>query len=85
VDKKTMLALADANAIRKVLITANGSLLYIRVMTPTGEHNVQTNAGRLKTWSTLDACARWLHTVGIGKIQMDIAKWHPHQRGMELS
>jgi hypothetical protein len=54
-------------------------------MTPTGEHNVQTNAGRLKTWSTLDACARWLHTVGIGKIQMDIAKWHPHQRGMELS
>lgn len=80
-----MLALADANAIKKVLITANGSLLYIRVKTPTGEHNIQTNAGKLKTWATLDACAKWLHALGIGKIQMDIAKWHPHQRGMDMT
>ncbi len=83
-DKKTMLALANANAIKKVFITARGHLLYIRIVTPTGEHNVQTNAGKLKTWATIDACAKWLHGVGIGKIQMDIAQWHPHQKGLAL-
>jgi len=83
VDKKTMLALADANAIKKVFITASGSQLYIRVTTPTG--NIETNSGQLKTWSTLDACAKWLHKLGIGKIQVDIAKWHPYQKGMSFS
>ena len=83
-DKKTMLALADANAIKKVSITGSGSLLYVSIKTPTGEHNIETNAGKLKTWSTLDACARWLHGLGIGKVHMDLAKWHPHQRGMEI-
>jgi hypothetical protein len=85
VDKKTMLALADANAIKKVFITASGSQLYIRVTTPTGEHNIETNSGQLKTWATLDACAKWLHKLGIGKIQVDIARWHPNQKGMSFS
>ena len=84
-DKKTMTALADANAIKKVLITASGNLLYIRIFTPNGAHNIETNAGKLKTWSTLDSCAKWLHNQGIGKIQMDIAQWHPHQKGFNYS
>ena len=79
-----MLALADANAIKKVSITASGSQLYIRVKTPTGEHDIETNSGQLKTWSTLDACAKWLHKHGIGKISVDLAKWHPYQKGMNF-
>ena len=51
-DKKTMLALAEANAIKKVQITGSGSLLYISIKTPTGEYNIETNAGKLKTWSS---------------------------------
>ena len=84
-DKKTMLALADANAIKKVFIIGSGSLLYISIKTLTGEHNIETNNGKLKTWSTVDACVKWLHGLGIGKVQMDMAKWHPNQRGLEIN
>ncbi len=83
-DKKTVLALAEANAIKKIQIVGNGSLLYVSIKTQTGEHNIETNNGKLKTWATMDSCAKWLHGLGFGKVQMDIAKWHPHQRGMDI-
>ena len=84
-DKKTLTALLDANAIKKINVIANGNLLYIQVVTANDKHSIETNAGKLKTWTSLDATARWLHTMGIGKLHIDIAKWHPYQRGLKIA
>ena len=83
-NKQSVLALLEVGAIKRVVITANGSLLYIKVHTATGDHVIETNAGKLKTWSTLDAAARWLHALGIGKVIFELTKWHPHQKGLTI-
>jgi len=39
----------------------------------------------VKTWATLDATARWVRALGIGKVQLDIARWQPEQKALRLS
>ncbi len=52
--------------------------------TPGSSVTATTVAGGIKTWSTLDACAKWVRSLGIGAAQIDIARWTPEQRGMRI-
>jgi len=40
--------------------------------------------GSIKTWGTLDATARWVRLLGIGKAQLNMEKWLPLQKGMKI-
>ena len=83
-DERTLRALIDAGAVKKIRIIANGRTFYIEAEHLTSSVTVHTTAGKLKTWISLDAVARWLKNLGIGKAQLELAKWQPDQKGLEL-
>ena len=83
-DGKTLKALVDAGAIKRVRIIGNGSLFHVEAVTQTGPVIANTLTGMLKTWSSLDAAAKWVHELGIGTLQLEIGKWHPGQKGLKL-
>jgi len=83
-DERTLRALIEAGAIKKIRIIANGSVFYVEAEHGTGTVTAHTTAGKLKTWVTLDAVARWIKQLGIGKAQLELGNWHPGQKGLEL-
>ena len=83
-DERTLRALLDAGAIKKVRIVANGNAFYVEAEHGTGTVTAHTTTGKLKTWVTLDAVARWLKQLGIGKAQLELGNWQPGQKQLEL-
>ena len=83
-NEKTLRALIEAGAIRKVRIIAEGSVFHVEADTPTSTVTATTVAGAIKTWSTLDTCAKWVRGLGLGVAQINLAKWAPDQRGLRL-
>ena len=83
-DEKTLRALVDAGAVKRIHIIANGAFFHIEAHTPNGSVTAHTLKGAVKTWSSLDTAAKWVRALGIGKAQIEIAKWQPGQRGLSF-
>lgn len=82
-DSKTLKALIEAGAFRNATIIADGATVHIKFTTRNGDINPATTLkGDIKTWSTLDAAAKWLRGLGIGEAKLNVSKWTPGQRGM---
>ena len=84
-DGKTLRALVEAGAIKKVRIVGDGGNFRIEADTQGGTNIIHTTTGKLKLWRTLDAAAKWVHSLGIGTLQVDLEQWQPRQRDMQLS
>jgi hypothetical protein len=65
-------------------IIADGAQLHMAADTPTGSITATTIKGAVKTWSTLDAAAKWVRSLRIGNAQIDMANWQPQQRGLRV-
>jgi hypothetical protein len=76
--------LVQAGAVRKVHIIGVGARLHVEIETSAGTSAATTTRGGIKTWSTLDTCARWVRGLGIGNARLDIERWQPEQRGLAL-
>ncbi len=83
-NEKTLRALVDAGAVKRVRIVAEGAFFHVEADTPTGSVTAFTLKGAVKTWSSLDTAAKWVRSLGIGKAQINIAKWQPGQKGLGL-
>ena len=83
-NEKTLRALVDAGAIKRVHIIANGGLFHIEADTPNGHITASTLKGGVKTWRSLDAAAKWVRSLGLGAAQLNIARWQPGQKGLGL-
>jgi len=84
-NKAALEVLISAGAIRQVRIIADGFAVYIKITTQAGETStVTTNKGGIKTWVTLDAAARWVKALGVGRAQLEISRWLPGQKGLAL-
>jgi hypothetical protein len=83
-NEKTLRALIDAGAVKRVRIVAEGSRFHVEVDTPSTTIVAHTLKGTAKTWGSLDASARWVHALGIGTAQLDVARWRPEQRQLRL-
>ena len=79
-NKKILRAMVEAGAIKKVVIIGNGGLFHVEANTPNGAVTAQTDGGKVRTWVTLDAAAKWVRSLGIGYAQLKIANWQPGQR-----
>jgi hypothetical protein len=40
----------------------------------------ETLKGKVKTWVSLDAAARWVRGLGVGAAQVQLTHWQPAQR-----
>ena len=83
-NEKTLRALVEAGAIKRVHIIADGAKLHVKADTPTGSVIALTQKGEIKTWMTMDAAAKWVRSLGIGSMQLDVAKWQPGQRELRV-
>ena len=79
-DEKMMKAMVAAGAIKKINIIGNGARFHIEANTPNGSITAETRKGKIKTWVTLDAAAKWVRALGIGSARINLARWQPGQR-----
>ena len=83
-NEKTLRALVQAGAVKRIRIIAEGARFHVEADTPTSTVVAVTGRGTPKTWGTLDASARWVRALGMGSAQLDISRWQPEQRGLAL-
>ena len=83
-DVKILKALIDAGAVKNVRIIGEGSFFRIEVHTQGGTEVIKTLKGKMKSWGSLDGAAKWIHSLGIGKCQVELSRWQPGQRGLKL-
>ena len=88
-NEKTLRALVEAGAVRRLRIVADGARFHIEVDLPHGNAGTSTVVaatarGAPKTWGSLDASAKWVRALGIGTAQLDVSRWSPGQRGLRL-
>ena len=83
-NERTLRALVEAGAIKRVCVIASGSIFHLEAVTKTGAMKATTIKGSLKTWRTLDAAARWIHGIGLGQAQLNLEQWQPRQKGLKL-
>lgn len=83
-NKRILRAMVEAGAVKKIDIVANGGLFHIEANTPNGAITAQTDAGKVRTWVTLDAAAKWVRSLGLGYAHLKIANWQPNQRELGL-
>ncbi len=82
--KRRCVPLCRLGALKKISIVALGGRFHVRAVTHTGEITASTTKGSVKTWATLDAAARWVRNLGIGLVAVDIEKWQPGQRTLQV-
>jgi hypothetical protein len=78
--EKMLKALVAAGAVKKIDIIANGSRFHIEARTPNGAVTAETLKGKVKTWVTLDAAAKWVRGLGVGGAHINLTHWQPDQR-----
>ena len=83
-NEKILRALVEVGAVKKVKITAEGSTIYVEAYTGSEATTAKTIKGKLKTWSTIDSAAKWVRSLGIGQMQLDMAKWQPEQKKLNV-
>ena len=84
-DEKSLRVLIEAGSGKQMRIIGDGALFHVDVITAKkGSITATTAKGTAKTWATLDATAKWVRSLGIGKAQLDIARWDPQQKGLHL-
>ncbi|MDJ0940875.1 MAG: hypothetical protein QNJ00_14025 [Woeseiaceae bacterium] len=83
-DEKTLKALVAAGAVRRVDIIATGARFHVEATTPNGPITAETRKGKVKTWVTLDAAARWVRGLGVGGAKVNMTHWQPGQRELSV-
>ena len=83
-NEKTIRALVEAGAVKKVQLIADGAVIHAEIFTQNGAVTATTNRGAIKTWATLDAAAKWTKNLGVGSIYLEMSRWLPSQRGLTL-
>ena len=83
-NERILRALVEAGAVKKVRIIAERSTIYVEAYTGSEPTTAKTIKGKLKTWSTVDSAAKWVRSLGIGQMQLDMAKWQPEQKKLNV-
>ncbi len=83
-DERMLKALVAAGAVKNVSIIASGARFHVEAKTPNGAVTAETQKGKVKTWVTLDAAARWVRGLGVGGAHVNLTHWQPAQREMTV-
>lgn len=83
-DEKVLRAMVAAGAIKKINIIASGARFHVEANTPNGAVTAETRKGKVKTWVSLDAAARWVRGLGVGGAHVSLTHWQPGQRELSV-
>jgi hypothetical protein len=83
-DEKMLKAMVAAGAIKNIDIIARGARFHVEAKTPNGPITAETRKGKIKTWVTLDAAAKWVRGLGMGGARVNLTHWQPGQRELSV-
>ena len=83
-DERMLKAMVAAGAIKNIDIIARGSRFHIEARTPNGAVTAETAKGKVRTWVTLDAAAKWVRGLGVGGAHINLTHWQPGQRELSI-
>jgi hypothetical protein len=83
-DERMLKAMVAAGAVKNIDIIASGARFHVKVSTPNGPITAETHKGKVKTWVTLDAAAKWVRGLGIGGVRVNLTHWQPGQRELSV-
>lgn len=83
-DEKMLRAMVAAGAIKDINIIASGARFHVEANTPNGAITAETRKGKVKTWVTLDAAAKWVRGLGLGGAHVSLTHWQPGQRELSV-
>jgi len=83
-NEKTFRTLMETGAVKKVHIVGQGARFHVEAKTPNGSLTAMTLRGDIKSWTSLDATARWVRSLGVGTVQVSLGNWRPEQRSLGL-
>jgi hypothetical protein len=83
-DERMLKAMVAAGAIKNINIIASGARFHVEARTKTGAITAETHKGKIKTWVTLDAAARWVRGLGMGAAHLNLTHWQPGQRELPI-
>ena len=83
-DEKTLRTMVAAGAVKRIHIIGNGGRFHIEATTPNGSLTAETRKGKVKTWVTLDAAAKWVRSLGVGSAHISLARWQPGQKELPV-
>tara|TARA_B100001057_G_scaffold499160_1_gene608776 strand:- start:854 stop:1108 length:255 start_codon:yes stop_codon:yes gene_type:complete len=83
-NERTLKAMVAAGAIKDINIIARGAKFHIEANVPNGPITAETQKGKIRTWVTLDAAARWVRSLGIGNAKINLVNWQPEQRELSI-
>jgi len=81
-NEKMLKTMIDAAAVKRARIIANGSRFHVEVDAPGRSFTVETGKGAVRSWSSIDAAAKWLRGLGIGHIALELTHWQPGQKSL---
>ena len=83
-DERTLRTMVAAGAIKRIDIIASGGHFHVEALTPNGAVTAETHKGKVKTWVTLDAAAKWVRGLGVGGARINLTHWQPGQRELAV-
>ena len=83
-DEKMLKAMVAAGAIKNIDIIASGARFHVEAKTPNGPITAETRRGKVKTWVTLDAAAKWVRGLGMAGARVNLTHWQPGQRELSI-
>lgn len=83
-DERMLRAMVAAGAVKNINIIASGARFHVEARTPNGHVTAETKKGKVKTWVTLDAAAKWVRGLGVGAAHVNLAHWQPGQRELSI-
>ena len=83
-DERMLRAMVEAGAIKNIDIIASGARFHVEASTPNGLITAETRSGKVKTWVTLDAAAKWVRGLGMGGARIKLTHWQPAQRELSV-
>lgn len=83
-DEKMLKAMVAAGAIKNIDIIASGARFHVEASTPNGPITAETRNGKIRTWVTLDAAAKWVRGLGMGGARVNLTHWQPGQRELAV-
>tara|TARA_B100001059_G_C17738727_1_gene530359 strand:+ start:135 stop:389 length:255 start_codon:yes stop_codon:yes gene_type:complete len=83
-NERMLKAMVAAGAIKNINIIARGAKFHIEATMPNGPITAETQKGKVRTWVTLDAAARWVRGLGIGNAKINLVNWQPSQRELSI-
>ncbi len=83
-NERMLRAMVAAGAIKKINIIASGARFHIEANTPNGMITAETQTGKVRTRVTLDAAAKWVRKLGIGRAHINLTHWQPGQRELSI-